>query len=198
MLGHLSNNMSGFTWARLTCTTSVATFHNPVQKKARVPNSKLRKVKKPKAPKAPKPRAPRPVVLHPLSKACILKRVDRISTCSCGGYLVCEACNIKYKPMNGTLESDVLCVRNWSFDTRLGSDGFYDASCHTDGVGYMPCTLCHAFDDTAKKVPYDNVNASGSMLMRECDVCPTCLVKDPGFEKRCNTCNCNNSFALRD
>ncbi|KAJ1487069.1 hypothetical protein T484DRAFT_1745231 [Baffinella frigidus] len=194
--------MDSFTWTRFTSTTSVAKFHNPVEKKARVPNSKLRKVKIAKAPKAPKAHAPRPCVLDPLSEECVLKRVNRIGTCVCTGYLVCEACNIKYKPMGGFLETLDLCNRNFSLDIRPYTNdagiACYEDSWHLDGIGYLPCTLCHAFVDTSKKVPYDSVNASGSMILRECEVCPSCLVSEPGFEKRCNTCNCDNSSALLD
>jgi hypothetical protein len=129
------------------------------------------------------------VVLDPLSEEAVHSRCNRIAKCACQKFLLCNTCNDKYKPMDGTLKPEDLCLdERYKRDTRIQA-GSWEDDCHSDGIGHLPCVLCHEMGRYGR---WNNCDADHGFMLREADMCPHCLIKGVESYKRCNGCNvCN-------
>lgn len=117
-----------------------------------------------------------PVVLDPLSDEAVLNRLKCPPVCACKKLLVCNGCNVKH---DLNLKPGDLCIDNR--DTNIKE---YDSKCWCDGVGLLPCFVCHASGK------WSHADVDHSMMVHECDMCPFCLVNEPGYG-RCKACNAN-------
>ena len=129
------------------------------------------------------------VVLDPLSEEAVHSRCNRIAKCACQKFLLCNTCNDKYKPMGGTLKPEDLCLdERYKRDPRI-RPGSYEDDCHSDGIGHLPCVLCHVMGPYGR---WHNCDADHSFMLREKEVCPHCLVKGVKSYQRCDACNACN------